>query len=418
MTDARYLDFDLEIWREGDQYKAEVRQSPAGPSERVLLKWPFDYSDTERENLLLRLENAVLKGRGRRSGPASTEEKVLREFGAEVFRAVLKESESVGEKFRSSLDLVARDSDVAGLRVKLKVDPPELAALPWEYMFDESGRKDGSVPYLCLRNRSPILRFIGKKDAGGKVRTNGPLRILAMVANPGGEWARLDTEAERRSIDDAWKAISNAAIELRWVPSGKLDDLQEMMLLGPWHIFHFIGHGGTDLYADTDGQMVSEGFVVMEDGAGGAAKVPAADLALMFEGERHLRLAVLNCCESGRGTFSSAGAELVRSGVSAAIAMQYAITNGAAARFAGMFYKSLAAGLSVERALTEARRHVRTQSDVEWGIPVLFARSDSSLAFDLSPATASPAPAAPAVKPTNASIDRARAQEELRRLFG
>lgn len=367
------LDFDLHIWTAGDQYLAEVKESPAGPSEQEVIRWPF--SRQAHEVLLLRLENAILKGRGYRSGPISPEEKVLREFGAGVFRAVLKESNTVAERYHASLRLVEQQPD-QGMRLNLRVDSPELAMLPWEYVFDESRQSEN---FLCLKHSSPLVRFLSFANRA-RVGVTGPLRILGMIANPR---ADLRAEEERRCIEEALadQDIPCDAVHFRWVQGGTLDHLFHQMQKGPWHVFHFIGHGGTDHYVDSDGTPRSEGYVVMEDGLGGEVKVPASQLGITLGGE-NVQLAVFNCCDSARGTgFSSVGAAVVREGVPMSVAMQFAITDDSASRFSAMFYKALVGGQTVERALTVARRFVRLASNVEWGIPVLFTRAGSCVLF-------------------------------------
>jgi CHAT domain len=413
---TRYLDFDLTLTREGDQYMAEVRNSPAGPSQKVPLRWPF--GTEPHEVLALRLENAILKGRGYRAGPISSEEKILREFGSDVFRAVLRDSDSVATKFATSLTL-AQAKPQQGLRLVLRVDPPELAMLPWEYMCDASAR-DENGNYLCLRTASPLVRYLNPSDSDNTLQVDGPLRILGMIANPGtSEWRALDTEDERHRIEEAIEDdVRKNRVRLEWVRGGTADDLFDLMQRQSWHVFHFIGHGGTDRYVDNDGTPRAEGFVVMQDGRGGAKKVPASELGMMLEGDSPLRLAVLNCCDSGLGStgLSSVGAALVNSGVPLAVAMQYAITDGSAARFAGMFYASITSGQSVEQALTAARRFMRLQSNVEWGIPVLFTRTRSCMLVEVNTDTTSvkltSAPTSP-VPPAHKS----QAQKELQRLF-
>jgi len=416
MTAAmRYLDFDLTLTREGDQYMAEVRNSPAGPSQKVPLQWPFGIES--HEILMLRLENAILKGRGYRSGgPLSPEEKILQEFGSDVFRTVFRDSGSVATKFANSIDVIKPPD---GLRLVLRVDPPELAILPWEYMFDRSTRDDNGN-YLCLRNASPLVRFLNAARPLAALHLNGPLRILGMIANPATtEWRRLDTEDERHRIEEALKDIPKTALHLEWVRGGSPDDLFDMMQRDSWHIFHFIGHGGADRYVEENGKVRSEGFVVMQDGLGGAVKVSASHLGMMLQNDGALRLAVLNCCDSGRGSggFSSVGAALVNSDVPIAVAMQYAITDGAAARFAGSFYTSLVAGQCVERALTAARIYMRLQSNIEWGIPVLFTRTGSCVLFEIETRGAGDAEIRPAPADATVPAYRTQARDELRRLF-
>jgi CHAT domain-containing protein len=424
-TRPAYLDFDLQIRREGDRYMAEVRASPAGTTGREPLKWPFGIDS--HDVLRLKLENAILKGRGYRSGgPMTNEEAILHAFGKEVFRAVFRDSGEVAQKFASSLDMVQKEGDkVAGLRMKLRVEPPELASLPWEYMFDEAQKNPNLLQnYLCLRHRSPLVRFLDVNGPDVPLRIDGPLRVLGMIANPGTpEWEKLDTEAERHRIEEALEE-SKADVDFQWVTGGTADDLYRSVRRGSWHIFHFIGHGGTDHYMNDQGETRSEGFVVMQDGLGGAVKVMASQLALTLEGDPNLRLAVLNCCESGSGSLTSVGAALVNSSVPMAVSMQFPITNGSAARFAGTFYEALVKGQPVEKALTEARIFVRVKSNLEWAIPVLFTRSGSCVLFDVEPrkdpqATLPPVAAASVVDTAAAQAlaRKAQAQEELRRLF-
>lgn len=379
-TETRYENFDLRIWREGDRYLAEVTNSPAGSSEREVLQWPFG-GPADRV-LLLELENAVLKSRlTLRGGPIiSPEEKVLRDFGAEVFKAVFRDSRSVSATYTGSRALLLGKDDT-GLRLNLRIDPPELACLPWEYVFDEAGKPDH---YLCLSSKSPLVRYLHSTQQRAPVRGQGPVRVLGMIANPGGTWTWLDTEAERRHMEEILRA-PGLQVEFNWVLRATPDGLFDMMQRGPWHIFHFIGHGGTDRYTDADGQTRSEGFVVMDDGLGGPVKVSASRLAdILADGD--VDLAVLNCCESAQGNASSSvGAALVEQGVPMAIAMQFAITNTAASRFSEHFYKSLTKGQTVERALTVARKYIRMNSDAEWAIPVLFTRSGSFALFDAMP---------------------------------
>jgi tetratricopeptide (TPR) repeat protein len=96
----------------------------------------------------------------------------------------------------------------------------------------------------------------------------------------------------------------------------------------------------------------------------------------------------LNSCEGARGSegdpFSGTAATLVRRGVPAVVAMQYQITDSAAIEFSRAFYESLADGLPVDAAVTEARVAVSMGSMLEWGTPVLYLRSPDGRIFDIS----------------------------------
>lgn len=238
-----------------------------------------------------------------------------------------------------------------------------------------------------------------------------------MIANPGGGWPGLDAEKERRRLAEI------LGDSVTWVPRATPDGLYEAMQHGPWHIFHFIGHGGTEPSVSAEGKDESEGFLVMDDGFGHPFKLSASRLGEILE-DGKISLAVLNCCESARGNASSSvGSALVAAAVPMAIAMQFPITNASASRFSDQFYRSLCAGQTVETALTKARKKVRAASDAEWAIPVFFTRVDSCALFKTpAPPTAAPAAVAahpePAAPPAPAPVTaRTKAQQEMRLLW-
>jgi hypothetical protein len=425
---ASFEDFDLRIWSEGDQYLAQVMRSPIGASEPAVWRWPFEQGHRE---LRLELEIAILRGRLRNSRAAiSPHEKKLRDFGGDMFKSVFADAEPIARRFKGSLEFVDNQPETfEGLRVKLMVEPPELALLPWEYVFDETSR-DPARTYISLSSRSPLVRFHEASALPFQAIT-APLNVLGMIADPGGEWEALDFDKEKRGIETAIDKIENSKqlVNLRWVNGHTVDDLLDMLNQGDWHVFHFIGHGGTDPVADHDGIRHTEGYVVFGDGKGGAKKITPTQLARILRTASHLRLAVLNCCDSGCG--ASPGEALVRSGIAASVAMQFPVSNEAAVSFGSRFYNALVTGQTVEKALTIGRVAMQVEHPVEWGIPVLFTRMGANLFFDvkrpqsqvLTEATASQpmplqaAPLLPTLPKEDHDARRRNAQAALRRLL-
>jgi hypothetical protein len=152
---------------------------------------------------------------------------------------------------------------------------------------------------------------------------------------------------------------------------------------GPWQIFHFVGHGGFDRNSD-------EGFIALADENGLSDALYATQLAMLLADHRSMRLVVLNTCEGARGgerdIFSSTSSILVRRGMAAVLAMQYAITDQAAIEFARGFYETLAEGWPVDAAVAEARKAVSLAlpGSVEWATPVLHMSAPNGIIFDLS----------------------------------
>jgi hypothetical protein len=434
---SRYCDFDLQISpvpgkRVKTRFQAQVTRSPAGSSDPVEIRWPYRESC---ELVLLRVENAILlgTGSGRRGHAATPQEKILREFGTDMFNAVFRKTPEIAACFDDSLKLVRGSDEFEGMRVKLKIlNSRELAGLPWEYIFDEQPQEKGGLNYVCLKRLSPVMRFFDRDRVQEQERdaVEGRLNILGMICNPGGEWEPLDVEAERRTIEKAIGGLSprlRARVNFRWVKGSTPDDLMVELQKSDWHVFHFIGHGAV---SDDGGPEGSESSLVFMDAQGRPNPVSPDVLNNILQGGRTLRLAVLNCCDSARGT--SPGAALVQLGVPAVVAMQFPIPDEAAVQFSKMFYASLANGLSVEQALTDTRVSMQAANyRVEWGIPVLFTRGGSNILLkvergvdrdetvpDGAPlAGPAPAPGPAAAAATAEAARRVQAQAEMRRLL-
>ena len=387
--DKKYADFDLSISCENGTFYAKVIDSPAGSTPRQKIRPPFE--NMGPVELILRLENAVLSSIGDRRGRSSKGEAILKDFGRKVFNVVFRETSEIAFQFNSSLSMIAKDPEYEGLRLKLRIESPELTQWPWEYVYDEHKRN-----YLCLRERSPVVRFLEVNEPSGELEVDGTLNILGMIANPGGEWTVLDTEKERKVIDDAIAPLQEEGkVNFRWVAGETIDHLLDAMQRGSWHVFHFIGHGGVYEYDEDEpatgppGERET-GFIVLSDGSGGPAEISASKLKNFLQGQ-FLRLVVLNCCEGARpggkdkDAFSSTGAALVRSGIPAVVAMQFPISNDAATQFANGFYKALASNAPLEKAITWARVRMSQASNVEWGVPVLFTRFPSGRLFTVHP---------------------------------
>jgi len=363
-----YLDFELEI-REGGprEYPVAVR-SPAGEALGEM-KFPFD--EWQLGHRLQALEISLLRSGGTRRRIASTEEQTVQDFGRSLFDALL--AGEVRTRYEVSLREARRQN--RGLRLKLRIQPPELAVLPWEFLYDAERDR-----YPCLSSKTPLVRYLDLPEPVEPVRVSPPLRVLGMVTSPQG-LAPLDVEHEKRLVEEALKELrTGGLVELTWLEGQTWRHLQRRMRLGEWHIFHFIGHGGFD-------PATEEGAIALAGEDGRLNLLRARSLAELLNDHYPLRLAFLNSCEGARGNdsdaFSSTAATLVRCGIPAVVAMQYEITDKAAIEFSRDFYEAVADGLPIDAAVTEARAAVSMDSMLEWGTPVLYMRSPDGRLFDV-----------------------------------
>jgi tetratricopeptide (TPR) repeat protein len=407
MPAVNYQDFELEIGSDSadgapGRYFAHVIRSPAGEASRSPVQFRFS-EPKELAKLRSDLESAVLDINGNNvAGLTSRAEKVLRDFGQEVFRSIFVNVKSISNIYAQSK---AKD-----FRIKLRISSPDLAALPWEYLYEE----DEVIGYVSLR--LPFVRYLETAGAAGAMGVRGPLRILGMISAPDTEeWPRLEVARERERINKGIDKLQREGrVVFEWVSGGTGKDLMDKLLEDDWHIFHFIGHGGVEPQSQsgTGGSSFDQsGFIVMVDEDGKPAKKFASDLAIMLGSARNsLRLIVLNCCESAKvnvgAKFGNPAIGLMLGGwLPAVVGMQFPISDGAAIGMSEGFYKALANNLPVDDAITTARKFIQVQSRVEFGIPVLYMRSADGKIFDVN----NPMPV-----PANGAVVASRTKEELR----
>jgi CHAT domain-containing protein len=264
-----------------------------------------------------------------------------------------------------------------GLRVQLRIQSAELAALPWEFLYDPDQGQ-----YLCLSDTTPVVRYVELDEPALPLSITLPLSILGVTASPK-NLPDLDIEREKQRIEQALAGLQAKGLAtLTWLAGRTWEDVQQAMVSGTWHVFHFIGHGGFDLHTD-------EGVIVLENSAGQAHYLSATQVALLLNDHYPLRLVVLNSCEgaeaSTRDIFSSTAATLVQRGIPAVLANQYVISDQAAVALSRAFYETLACGMPVDMAVGEARKAISLSggNTLEWGTPVLSMHTPDGVLFHL-----------------------------------
>jgi tetratricopeptide (TPR) repeat protein len=337
--------------------------SPAGAASGQLRLNVEELLSRRRE-----LASAVLVSAVPTRSRLSAQELSVREVGQQLFEAVF--ADRVYGRYTASVQEAARRGEP--LRVVLRLRAQELAALPWEAMFDPEADE-----YLC--QREPIVRYVETAQPATPLPVDPPLRILGLVSAPR-DLPELDVDEERRRLTDAIDDLGRRRqVELTWASKGTWPCMQEALLDGHWHVLHFIGHGGIDR---------DVGVLALENEAGRANLVSSARFARLLHACRPVpRLVVLNSCQSGEAAvgdlLSSTAASLVHSGISAAVAMQFAVTDPAALAFSRGFYQALAHNQPVDEAVRLGRIAIDGTSEhtLEWVTPVLFLRTDETRLF-------------------------------------
>jgi len=353
-----YLDFDIEIGRgDGRTYPLAVIDSPAG---NVRAKFHFTLSELELKNLWCSLQNA----------------QTVRSFGAKLFDSLFSE-----HQIRSSFDISKDRATMQNkyLRVKLRILDPRMAVVPWEYLYDTSQGE-----YLCLGHQISLIRYLEVAKPPRSLTVKPPLRILGMIASPV-DLPSLQVDVEKQRLRNALaELIEKGLVQLDWLSGQTISDLRRATRpqMGPWHAFHFVGHGGYD-------SQSNEGLLIFADEAGKSDSRTATEVARLLTGQPDLRFVMLNACKgsftSETGIFTSTAATLVQQGIPAVIAMQHNITDPAAIAFSGNFYDALMTNLQIDAAVADARLGMsQANSNIqEWGVPTLFMRAPDGVFFEL-----------------------------------
>lgn len=297
------------------------------------------------------------------------------------------------------IDAVKRAGNDGGVRLRLIIADPALKQWPWEYTyFDPSGvgGPDAMSGFLALDPRISIVRhepLPHPHPTTGYTDTDlTDLRMVIAAASPKTQ-ARLDVNQEVAYITHALQDFNVDGIRLTTVPLLDATPPEVATALqgaGSTYIFHFAGHGITEA-AKRDpfsiGKTREEGFLYfLEDKAKKTeAKVRADELAPRLQAAG-VRLAVLGACYSGlrseRYPWDSVAGALAKRDIPATITMQYEVIDMHAIAFTKAFYGTLAAGLSLDEAMSAGRLSMYSVTSeqldqpgfLEWGVPVLYSR--------------------------------------------
>jgi hypothetical protein len=375
-----YLDFELEVTAgAGGQYPAVITRSPAGQAQAAL-RLTFDEAALE----------SFLKEPDQMAGA----------FGQALFASLF-----TGDLRRLYVESVEQTALLnKGVRLKLHFRPPELAALPWEYMYapDPAGK-------VSLSPQTLMVRYQAALKPRWPLLLKTPLRILGVVASPRGCPA-IDGEAEKQKLESALQeAKTQGLVSLTWLGEQSWQSLEDTLAQSTWNILHVIGHSGFD-------RERGEDYLVLADSTGGPLHLSAAQLSQALGRQASLRLLILNVDEETQiGHASGLAASLVDQGLPAALVIPY-LSQHAAPIFARLVYEMLANNGPVDCAVQLARTEVRQAgaSVVAWGLPALYMQAPDGLLFNvLGPAEAQLANRAAEIAPVPQRTELDHLVEEL-----
>ncbi len=365
-----YVDFDVAIERAGNNYMVNVLSSPAGQA-RAMTK--------------VVLTDGPIADGVKALQAARFDVSLAKQLGSQLLENLL--TGEVGTAYNRTLGRA--EIQGSGIRLRLRINEPELKALPWEYLYDS--QRDN---FLAVRRDVVISRYLEVAQGVPTLTAPPALRILVLLSGPTAiGLAKLDLAGEETRIRDALAPIEKSGRMVLEVEKNPTPfNLRDRLWNNVYHIIHYSGHA---YYASKDtnvlGQPVTKdtGYVVLPDDNGNARLLDEAAFAQFFVGNPNIRLIILNTCQGGQASLteylSGLGDKLVQTaGIPGVIAMQFPIADTAAKTFAREFYTSLAGGQPIDTAVARSRLALlqdRGANDRAWGTPVLFMRSETGRLF-------------------------------------
>ncbi|MFN8447942.1 MAG: CHAT domain-containing protein [Anaerolineae bacterium] len=323
--------------------------------------------------------------------PRQEELNAARDFGQRLFNFVFHASSDISSAYFASL----RDAGTSdGLRIRLTVDKAgALSGLPWEFL------RDPVNDYLALSRRTPIVRHPQQLNSRPPATISLPLRVLVMISAPQ-DFPALDVEGEWTRLQEATAPLrERGLLQLDRLEAATLIALQRRLRAEDYHVLHYVGHSDYDP-ASQQGLLVFEN----ERDPGKGQIISGTALSREIAEESTVRLVVLNSCHSASrppaDALAGIASSIVTRGIPAVVAMQFAITDGAAKAFAEEFYRTISDLMPLDAAMSEARRAIANRvGNSEWATPVLFMRSEDGVLFRTEAKTSGAIPTPPLPTP-------------------
>ena len=287
--------------------------------------------------------------------------------GRSLYDVLFPEGE-VRDSLMEALAVTRAQRQPLTVQLHLDVDAPNLACYPWELIHDGQS-------FLVADGIVALARYMDYAQALLPAPVQTPLRVLVVSPRP----VDLPEAGDRLS-----SPIAEALEELRRRRQVQVDQLlpptyaalREVLSQEAHQVLHFDG-------ADSAPQLTGDGRepgLVFEDEHGGACPVGGSALynALFLS---KVRLAVLTPPQSapmpGLTALCALASSLIRAGVPAVVAMQYALPPEQNRRFTAQLYQSLAGQVPLGVAVAHARGQLLPAESTRFA-PVVYLQDKES----------------------------------------
>ncbi|MGB6300041.1 MAG: AAA-like domain-containing protein [Rivularia sp. (in: cyanobacteria)] len=303
---------------------------------------------------------------------AQTNSELFKALGSQLYQALFPDK--INARFHATI--AAAQQNKESVRLRLIFESPELASLPWEFLYDED-----TNTFLGNNTETVVSRYIDVPLQKRDIKAASlPLKVLLVISTPT-NLASLDAAGEEKLIRSALaKHIEAGNIELDVLQAATIGNINQKLREKPYNVFHFTGHGVFDN---------NKGSIALVDSNNKFKLLNDESFANFFLGDRHVDLVILNSCQgatvSSSQAMSGTAPNLVRRGIPAVVAMQYTILDSTAKLFTDEFYRTLALGYPVDAAIQSTRNAISMEIGLDkrdFATPVLFMRAKDGIILD------------------------------------
>lgn len=336
----QYLELGLEIKHDlGQDYWVGVNSSEG--EAYITIRLPFDIAALNTPYRKLP-ESVRLEELHRQFFSSSGQS--LQALGQRLFDALM-----IGQlRTLYTLTREKAEQQQMGVRLRLWFLTPELAALPWEYLYDAEQQE-----FLTLSADTSLVRSALFSRPMPQVTVSLPLRVLAM----GVRSTTAEREAERVRLERIGAPLeADRRIELHWFGRAARRNADRAANNGPWPIFHLVG----------DTQLLS------------SWETP--EMGRLLAEHSSLQVVVLNM----EGYCDLIAAKLAQWAIPVVLSLPGEIDHEAQVAGIQALYQAFAQGKSADEAVTAMRQAIRTTvpETLDWGRPVFYMQATDGNLFN------------------------------------
>jgi len=335
-------------------------------------------------------------------------DKYLENIGQSLYQSLFPPDSKVKNALLASLR--SHEAQNTQLHIQLSfsdhvIRGVRLADYPWELLHD--GRS-----FLLLHCNVTISRYITYEGVRPNLPPTDKLNVLLLSSTASDSALGLnqlgdrEVQAIRQGLEKGRNDGHINFVQLSATRDQLRAYLTEHRGEDAPQVLHFDGHGlygkrctNTQCRAINKGNKITrcrkcdrelpeaQGYLVFEDGNGGADYVSAEELGVLLskssvgDGNNKsggIALVVLSACQSamtieGDSVFNGTAQNLIGQRIPSVVAMQYSVSVASATKFAEQFYRSLGQRNSLGIAVSQAREAMGIEGN-QWYRPVLYLR--------------------------------------------